>query len=196
MNSTLSVLNNVKYILIGVVILLGIALIVFLITLIKANKARKKEVNAFIKQLHKEVRSDVLDRAIAGTKITSANMLNYWLVKIVEQNQFGDTEHFFNLSQGDITIGREFSTNKYCIYDELFDDNQCKIVLLKEQPALVNLSNTVPSVFVPGKQYQRNIKKDYKMRDGEMIKLYSQDMLVVGGTKLLFSVYNSASGLM
>ena len=196
MNSTLSVLNNVKYVLIAVVILLGIALIAFLIILIKANKARKKEVNAFIKQLHKEVRSDVLDRAIVGTKITSANMLNYWLVKIVEQNQFGDTEHFFNLTEGDITIGREFSTNKYCIYDELFDDNQCKIVLLKEQPALVNLSNSVPSVFVPGKQYQRNIKKDYKMRDGEMIKLYSQDMLVVGGTKLLFSVYNSASGLM
>ena len=195
MNSTLSILNNVRYVLVAVAILLGIAFVVFIIKLIKANKAKKKEVNAFTKQLHQEMRSDVLDRAIVGTKITSANMLNYWLVKIVEKNRFGDTEHFFNLSEGDVTIGREFSSNKFCIYDELFDDNQCKIILLKEQPALVNLSNTVPAVFVPGRQYKRNIKKDYKMRDGEIIKLYTQDMIIVGDTKLVFFVYSSANGL-
>ncbi len=195
MSTTLSFLNGLKFVLMAVAILLGIALIGFLIKLVKANRLKKKEVTAFIKQLHQEMRSDVLDRAIVGTKITSTNMLNYWLVKIVEKNQFGETEHFYNLSEGDITIGREFASNKYCIYDELLDDNQCKIVLLKEQPAFVNLSNTVPIVFVPGRQYKRNIKKDYKMRDGEMIKLYSRDMVVVGDTKLVFSVYNSASGL-
>ena len=195
MKNTLEALGVVRILLIVIAIVFAIALVVVLIMLLRARQKRKKELAAFTKHLHKEMRSDVLDRAIVGTRITSSSMLTYWLVKVVEQNRFGETEHFFNLSEGDVTIGKDFPSNKLCIYDELFDRNQCKVTLLKERPALINLSGSVATEFVPGKQYGRNIKKGYKMRDGETIKLFTLDTIAVGETKLVFYVFNSTSGL-
>ena len=108
MKNTLETLGVVRILLIVVAIVFALALVVVLIMMLRARRKRKRELAAFTKHLHKEMRSDVLDRAIVGTRITSSSMLTYWLVKVVEQNRFGETEHFYNLSEGDVTIGKDF----------------------------------------------------------------------------------------
>lgn len=182
-----------KITLIVVAALAAIGLIVFAVISIRKNLTKKKETTYFIGKLHHTVRNDILDRAIADSR--SRGERNYWLVRIVEINQFGDTEHFFNLNEGDVTIGHDFNSNKLCLFDESIADLQCKVVLSKEAPGIMNLTTNVDTVFNMKKKHKRDLQKNYVMRESETLKLFTYDSVSFGDTTLVFYVYNNILGL-
>jgi len=169
------------------------ALVISLIFLFSKRNKAKKTYDYFKKQLHHTMRNNILERALNDYQKQGEK--NYWLVKIVEQNQFGESEHFFNLNEGDVTIGKDFRKNKLCIYDDEAASVQCKVVLNKEIPSLMNISEKKETVFKPKKKYDRNITKNHVMRNGETIKLHTFDVVSFGETSLLFYVFNNNQGI-
>lgn len=168
------------------------ALILFIILMSRRSKDRKTQ-DYFKEQLHHTLRNNILERAINDYQKPGEK--NYWLIKIVEINQFGESEHFFNLNEEDFSVGKDFKKNKLCIYDDEVAPVQFKVVLSKEMPAIVNLSEEKQTVFKPKKKYDRNIEKNHVMRNGETLKLHTLDMVSFGETNLLFYVFNNNMGL-
>lgn len=193
---TMSVSEKVialKITLIVLAALAAVGLIAFAVISIKRNYVKKKETAYFISKLHHTVRNDILDRAIADSHGRGES--NYWLVRIVEINQFGETEHFFNLNDGDVSIGHDFNSNKLCLFDESIADHQCKVVLSKESPGIMNVSPNGDTVFNIKKKHKRELPKNYVMRESETLKLYTYDSVSFGDTKLVFYLYNNILGL-
>lgn len=94
----MSVSEKVIALKISLIVLAALAtvgLIAFAVISIRRNYVKKKETTYFISKLHHTVRNDILDRAIADSHGRGES--NYWLVRIVEINQFGETEHFLIL---------------------------------------------------------------------------------------------------
>lgn len=173
-------------------IVAALILIILLISLLKKRKKKKKETAYFLKKLEQIVRNGILERSIS-CKSGLTRDRNFWLIKIIETNCFGSTEHFYCLSDGDITIGRSFATNRFCLYDEEADNNHCKITLVKDNPVIVNLSNKVTK-FISKKRFFRK-RKIKRMEKGESIRIATNDAVRLGETKLVFYVYCSNDGL-
>ena len=169
------------------------ALVFFLILVLVKNKKKKDEIKYFTKKLHETRRNEILNKAIGD--YSKQKTRNYWLIKIVEINQLGQSEHFYNLNEGDVSIGRDFKSNKLCIFDEDIDLVQCKVELHKELPFLINVSEGVETTFVMKKKYKRQASKKHAMRVGESIRLFSLDSVSFGETTLEFYIYNNTMGI-
>lgn len=182
---------RIAFIVLGAIALAG--LIAFaVIMLVKRNKY-KKLMKYFMKKLCEIKKNEFLDREIKGNSIPISK--NYWLIRIIEINQFGETDHFFNLSDEDFTIGKDFSKNKLYIFDEGAEKIHCKIVFNKEVPGFMNLAENQETVFEFKKKHDRSFDKIHKMRTGETVRLYSYDSVMFGETKLVFYVFNNNLGI-
>lgn len=168
----------------GIVILLAI--------LIRKKRTEKKELDYFKGQLHKIIRNEALDKALDNYSKSSKQ--EYWLLKAVEINQFGEKEHFYNLDKN-VSIGREFNTNELFVLDENADLNQCRIELYKHAPYIKSVSGSTESSFFFKKKNGRNIEKVHTMKKGELIRIYSGDAVKFGETTIVFHVYNSNYGI-
>lgn len=169
------------------------ALVFFLIFFFSKNKQKKAEVKYFTKKLHETRRNELLNKAIGN--YSKQKTRNYWLIKIVEINQLGKSEHFYNLNDGDVSIGKDFKSNTLCILDEDMDNAQCKIELHKELPFLINVSESVETTFVMKKKYKRQIGKKHVMRVGESVRIFTLDSVHFGETTLEFYIYNNTMGI-
>lgn len=169
------------------------ALAAFAIIMAVKSKKKSNEVKYFKKKLHQTQRNELLNKAIAN--YSKQKNRNYWLVKIVEINQFGRSEHFYNLNERDISIGRDFKSNTLCIFDEEIDLVQCKISLHKEIPYFVNASDKVETLFIMKKKYKRQSEKKHPMRVGESVRLFTLDSVQFGETTLEFYIYNNTDGI-
>lgn len=177
------------------IIVLAVMLLVFLalvIFLIKRNRDKKKLSEYFKTQLHKIIRNEALDKAINNYQKNGNR--NYWLLKAVEINRFGEKEHFFNLEQK-ITIGKEFRSNNIFILDEKADNIQCQVSMIKEVPHLVNCSDNVDTFFSAKSRNNMIGAKKRLMKHGETIRLHSGNSVQFGETKIVFYVYNYNRGL-
>ncbi len=178
------------------VVLAAVALAFLLVCLVAAlsrRRKKKKELAYFNQKLHQTMRNDILDKAIQSYHKTGDR--NYWLIKVLEVNQFGEREYFYNLSKKNITIGRDFNENSLCVFDESVALKQCQVVYDQEVPSLLNVSNSCPSVFNMKNRHGRSLSKNHAMRTGELIKLHTYDSVSFGETKLIFFVYNNIYGL-
>ena len=182
---------RIVFIVLGAIALAG--LIVFTVIMLVQRNKYKKLMNYFMKKLCEIRKNEFLDREIKGNSIPISK--NYWLIRIIEINQFGETDHFFNLSDEDFTIGKEFSKNKLYIFDEGAEKIHCKIVFNKEVPGFMNLAENQETVFEFKKKHDRTFKKNHKMRTGETVRLYSYDSVMFGETKLVFYVFNNNLGI-
>lgn len=169
-----------------------VVFIIFAILLIKKNRNKKKEIEYFKTQLHKIIRNEALDKAINNYQKKGDR--NYWLLKAVEINRFGEKEHFFNLEKN-VSIGKEFQSNDFFVLDEDADMIQCQVSMIKEVPYIVNCSKNVPIFFSYKTKAKRNVSKNHQMNFGESIRLYTGDSVQFGETKIVFYVYNYNRGL-
>lgn len=169
-----------------------LALICLVIVFVKQKHKKNKDIDYFKTQLHKIIRNEALEKAI--NNYSKGKNREYWLVKAIEINQFGEKEHFFNL-QNHISIGRDFNSNNLFVLDEEADLIQCKIELHKELPFLVGVSTEVDSCFSFKKKMNRSIDKKQTIKSGETVRLYSGDSLEFGNTKIVFQVFNSSVGI-
>lgn len=169
------------------------ALIAFAIAMAIKSKKNKKEVKYFEKKLHETRRNELLNKAIAN--YSKQKTRNFWLVKIIEINQLGRSEHFYNLNDSDVSIGRDFKSNTLCIFDEDIDLVQCKVGLHKEIPYFTNTSEKVETLFIMKKKYKRQSEKKHQMRAGESIRLFTLDSVQFGETTLEFYIYNNTDGI-
>lgn len=176
----------------AVVATVVIALICLIVILVKKKHKKNKELDYFKTQLHKIIRNEALDKAI--NNYSKEKNREYWLLKVIEINQFGEKEHFFNL-KNDVSIGRDFNLNNLFVLDEETDLVQCKIELHKELPYLVNVSTGVESHFFFRKKQNRQLEKKHTIKAGESIRLYSGDSLEFGETRIVFQVFNSNVGI-
>ena len=183
----------VRIVFLVIAIIAAVALIAFGIIMIAKNKKKKNEIKYFKKKLHQTRRNELLNKAIAN--YSKQKTRNYWLIKIVEINEFGKSEHFYNLNENDISIGRDFNSNNLCIFDEDIDLVQCKIELHKEIPYFINASEKVETVFTMKKKYKRQSEKKHVMRVGESVRLFTMDSVHFGETALEFYLYNTADGI-
>lgn len=173
-------------------VLVVVALIVIVSFMIKKSHSKKKELDYFKSQLHKIIRNEALDKAL--NNFSNSGSREYWLLKAIEINRFGEKEHFFNIKDT-ITIGRDFNLNNLFVLDENADLSQCKIELHKEIPFITSVSDTPQTVFSFGKINNRRLEKKHTMRNGEAVRLYSGDSVEFGDTKIVFYLYNSNYGL-
>lgn len=169
----------------GVVLILVIGIL-----LIRRSRRKKKLVEYFKTQLHKIIRNEALDKAINNYQ-KSGNR-NYWLLKAIEINRFGEKEHFFNLEQK-VSIGKEFRSSNFFILDEKADNVQCEITMIKEVPHLVNCSKNVEMFFSPKSKTVR--KKKRQLQHEETVTLHTGNSVQFGETKIVFFVYNYNRGL-
>lgn len=183
----------VRIVFLVIAIIAAAALVVFGIMMAVKNKKKTNEEKYFKKKLHETQRNELLNKAIAN--YTKQKNRNYWLIKIVEVNQFGRSEHFYNLNEKDISIGRDFKSNTLCIFDEDIDLVQCKIELHKEIPYFINASDKVETVFFMKKKYKRQSEKKHTMRVGESVRLFTTDSVHFGETTLEFYLYNNVEGI-
>lgn len=182
---------RIVFAVLGALILAG--LIVFMIIVLVQKNKNDKLMSYFNKKLCEIKRNEFLDREIKRSSITISK--NYWLVRVVEINQFGEREHFFNLSDEDFTVGNDFSKNKLYVFDEGVEKIHCKIVFNKEVPGFMNLAENQETVFMFKKKHGRTLDKRHKMRTGETVRLYSFDSVMIGETKLVFYVFNNNLGI-
>lgn len=182
---------RIVFIVLGAVALAG--LIAFAVIMLVRRNKYNKLMNYFKKKLREIRKNEFLDREIKRN--ASPVSKNYWLIRIIEINQFGETDHFFNLSDEDFTIGKDFSKNKLHVFDESAEKVHCKVVFNKEVPGFMNLSENQETVFAFKKKHDRNFKKNHKMRTGETVRLYSYDSVTFGETKLVFYVFNNNLGI-
>lgn len=181
-----------KILLISGIAAAAILILFISILFIKRIKRKKKLVDYFKTQLHKIIRNEALDKAINNYQ-KSGNR-NYWLLKAVEINRFGEKEHFFNLEQK-VSIGKEFRSNNFFILDENADNIQCEITMIKEIPHIANCSKNV-EMFFSSKSKNRIIgKKKRQLKCGETVKLHTGNSVQFGETKIVFFVYNYNRGL-
>lgn len=183
----------VRIIFIIIAIIAAAALVCFLVLFFKKRKEYKNEIKYFEKKLHKTMRNDVLNKAISNYSRNRTK--NYWLIKIIEENQFGKSEHFYNLNDGDVSIGRDFKSNKLCIFDEDVDVIQCRVEMHKEIPYVVNVAEKVETTFLMKKKYKREFDKKHIMRVGESMRLFTSDAVQFGETTLHFYLYNNNMGI-
>ncbi len=170
-----------------------IALIVFSAFMAVKSKKRSDMEKSFLKKLHETQRNDLLNKAIAN--YTKQKNRIYWIIKVVEINKFGSTDHFFNLSDSNVSMGRDFKSNTFCIFDEETDLAQCRVELNKEVPCFVCISDKIETTFAVKKKCKRQIDKKHSMHKDESIRLFSGDRASFGETTLEFYVYNSSMGL-
>lgn len=177
----------------AVIVAVAVAVIICSIFVFaRKNHKKNKDLNYFKTHLHKIIRNEALDKAI--NNYSKGKSREYWLLKAIEINKFGEKEHFFNL-QKSVSIGRDFNSNNLFVLDEEVDLIQCKIELHKEHPYVMNVSNKVESRFCFKKKHKRQLEKNHTIKTGESVKLYSGDSLVFGETKIVFQVFNSNSGI-
>lgn len=179
---------------IKIIIVVGIILVVLIpsIILLKIYKEKKKNTDYFKEQLHKIIRNEALNKAINNS--TEKKDRNFWLLKAVEINQFGEKEHFFNL-ENEVCVGKDFSSSNLFVLDEDVDFVQCKIGVKKEKPYIINVSGNVPLVFSYKKRHGREIGKNYSMKLNESIGIYTGDIIQFGETKIVLYVYNYNKGI-
>lgn len=180
-----------------VFIILGAVFFAILIAFVAILLVKRSKSNHLMSYFNKKLceikRNEFLDREIKRSSIPISK--NYWLIRVVEINQFGEKDHFFNLSEEDFTIGKDFSKNKLYVFDEGAEKVHCKIVFNKEVPGFMNLAENCETVFTFKKKHGRAFKKGHKMRTGETVRLYSFDTVMFGETKLVFYVFNNNLGI-
>ncbi len=174
------------------IMLVVVIIVISMVFLIKKNRDKKKQLEYFKTRLHKIIRNEALDKAINNYQKKGDR--NYWLLKAIEINRFGEKEHFFNLEKN-VSIGKEFQSNNFFVLDEEADMIQCQVAMIKEVPYVVNCSKNVPLVFSYKNKEKRIVAKNHQMDFGESIKLHTGDSVQFGETKIVFYVYNYNRGL-
>lgn len=166
-----------------------IAVFILLVTL----RARKKKTEDYFKEnLRKVIRDEAIARAL--NNYSGSETGNHWLVRINEVSPIDLREHFFTLD-APLTIGREFSLNRLCVYDAKADKRQVRVEVKRNTPVIIGAGQSGETVFFYKKKHGRDIVRRVNLVHGMEINLFTGDRIFFGDTEMTFTLYNEGKGI-
>ncbi len=166
-----------------------IAVFILLVTL----RARKKKTEDYFKEnLRKVIRDEAIARAL--NNYSGSETGNHWLVRINEVSPIDSREHCFTLD-APLTIGREFSLNRLCVYDAKADKRQVRVEVKRNTPVIIGAGQSGATVFFYKKKHGRDIVRRVNLVHGMEINLFTGDRIFFGDTEMTFTLYNEGKGI-
>lgn len=156
-----------------------------------ASKEEKTE-DYFKENLRKVIRDEAIARAL--NNYSGSETGNHWLVRINEVSPIDSREHFFTLD-APLTIGREFSLNRLCVYDAKADKRQVRVEVKRNTPVIIGAGQSGETVFFYKKKHGRDIVRRVNLVHGMEINLFTGDRIFFGDTEMTFTLYNEGKGI-
>ena len=167
-------------------------LIAVFITFIVIRTKRKRTEDYFRDNLRKIIRDEAIARAL--NNYNGDGISNPWMIRINEISPIDTREHFFTLDVP-LTIGREFSLNRLCVYDAKADRRQAHIEVKRNIPMIIGDGQNTETVFSYGRKHGRDIVHKVNLVYGMEMNLFTGDRIFFGDTEMVFTLYNEGKGI-
>lgn len=175
------------------IIIPAVAVLIAVFIFFAAIRTKKKKTEDYFKDnLRKIVRDEAIARAL--NNYSGDDIGNHWMVRINETSPIDSREHFFTLDVP-LTIGREFSLNRLCVYDAKAGKQQVRIEVKRNTPMIIGAGQNSETVFFYGKKHGRDIVHKVNLVHGMEINLFTGDRIFFGDTEMVFTLYNEGKGI-